>query len=107
MKCQGKKLVLSTYYSFKVYSQIFYIEVSFLKYRGQSRGFFVRKFLAKLFLYRDLGFVLFWRKNIGAKAARNMLVKFTPGGDSRYSRFRLYTVIDVSSRAKKKRSNVL
>ncbi len=31
------------------------------------------------FLYLKLRFVLFWSKNIGAKAARNMLVKLTPG----------------------------
>jgi hypothetical protein len=30
------------------------------------------------FLYLDLRFVLFGRKNIIAKAARNMLVKLTP-----------------------------
>jgi hypothetical protein len=44
-----------------------------------TRGFFVRKFRTKLFLYLDLRFVLFWCKNIGAKAAHNMLVKLTPG----------------------------
>jgi hypothetical protein len=33
------------------------------------------KVAREAFLYLDLRFVLFWRKNIGAKAARNMLVK--------------------------------
>ncbi len=33
----------------------------------------------KTFLYLDLRFVLFWRKNIGAKAVRIMLVKLTLG----------------------------
>jgi len=28
----------------------------------------------------QFGFVIFWRKNIGAKAARKMLVKLTPVG---------------------------
>ncbi len=41
------------------------------------RGVFVRKFWTKLFFYLDSRFILFWRKNIGAKAARNMLVKLT------------------------------
>ncbi len=41
--------------------------------------FFVQKFRTKLFLYLDLRFVLFWRKNTGAKATHNMLVKLTQG----------------------------
>jgi hypothetical protein len=44
-----------------------------------SLTFYARLFRAKVsfkaFLYLDLRFVLFWRKNIGAKAARNLLVK--------------------------------
>jgi hypothetical protein len=28
----------------------------------------------------QLGFVIFWRKDFGAKAAHKMLVKLTPGG---------------------------
>jgi hypothetical protein len=42
---------------------------------------FRTKVLRKAFLYLDLSFVLFWRKNIGAKAACNMLVKLIPGAD--------------------------
>jgi hypothetical protein len=46
-----------------------------------SPTFYARLFRAKVsrkaFLHLDLSFVLFWRKNIGAKAARNMLVKLT------------------------------
>jgi hypothetical protein len=38
---------------------------------------FRRKVSSKAFLYLDIRFVLFWRKNIDAKAARNMLVKLT------------------------------
>jgi hypothetical protein len=30
----------------------------------------------------QFGFVIFWRKDFGAKAAHKMLVKLTPGGDS-------------------------
>ncbi len=35
-------------------------------------------FARETFLYLDLRFELFWRKNIGAKAARIMLAKLTP-----------------------------
>jgi hypothetical protein len=31
----------------------------------------------KAFLYLQFGFVIFWQKNIGAKAARKTLVKLT------------------------------
>jgi hypothetical protein len=41
---------------------------------------FRTKVLHKTFLNLDLRFVLFWRKNIGAKAARMMLVKLTQEG---------------------------
>ncbi len=40
-------------------------------YESFARSFFVLRFV--------LRFVLFWRKNIGAKAACNMLVKLTLG----------------------------
>jgi hypothetical protein len=36
------------------------------------------KVLNETLLYLDFRFVLFWRKSIGAKAARIMLVKLTP-----------------------------
>jgi hypothetical protein len=29
---------------------------------------------------REFGFVIFWQKDFGAKAAHKMLVKLTPGG---------------------------
>ncbi len=29
---------------------------------------------------RQFGFVIFWQKDFGAKAAHKMLVKLTPGG---------------------------
>jgi hypothetical protein len=39
---------------------------------------FRTKVSRKTFLYLDFRFVLFWRKNIGAKSARILLVKLTP-----------------------------
>jgi len=36
--------------------------------------------LCTAFLSFHFGFVFFWRKNIGAKGARKMLMKLTPGG---------------------------
>ncbi len=39
---------------------------------------FRTKVLREAFLYWNWRFLLFWRKNIGAKAARNILVKLTP-----------------------------
>ncbi len=44
-----------------------------------SPGVNFTNILRAAFLYWDLGFVLFWRNNIGAKAARNMLEKLNPG----------------------------
>ncbi len=45
--------------------------------------FYARLFRTKVsreaFLYLDLRFVLFWQKYVGAKAARNLLVKLTQG----------------------------
>ncbi len=32
----------------------------------------------------QVGFVIFWQKDFGAKAAHEMLVKLTPGGQSSY-----------------------
>jgi hypothetical protein len=32
----------------------------------------------------QFGFVIFWQKDFGAKAAHEMLVKLTPGGQSSY-----------------------
>ncbi len=32
------------------------------------------------FMCLQVGFVIFWRKDLGAKAANKMLVKLTPGG---------------------------
>jgi hypothetical protein len=39
---------------------------------------FRTKALREAFLYLDSRFVLFWRKNIGVKAVRKILVKLTP-----------------------------
>jgi hypothetical protein len=35
--------------------------------------------LCAAFMCLKLGFVIFWQKNFGAKAAHKMLVKLTPG----------------------------
>jgi len=40
---------------------------------------FHTKVFCAAFLYLQFGFVIFWHKNIGAKAARKMLVKLTTG----------------------------
>jgi hypothetical protein len=40
---------------------------------------FRKKVLREAFLYLDFKVCTFWRKNIGTKAARNVLVKLTPG----------------------------
>jgi hypothetical protein len=42
-------------------------------------SFYVRKLHAQLFCAYILGFVLYWRKTVGAKAAGRMLVKLNPG----------------------------
>jgi hypothetical protein len=38
------------------------------------------KVFCAAFMCSQLGFVIFWQKNFGAKAAHKMLVKLTPGG---------------------------
>jgi len=40
---------------------------------------FHTKAFSTAFLYLQVGFVIFWQKNIGEKAARKMLVKLTTG----------------------------
>ena len=51
-------------------------------YGSISPTFYAQLFCTKVFsaafLYLQFGFVFVWRKNIGAKAARKMLVKLTP-----------------------------
>jgi hypothetical protein len=42
---------------------------------------FHTKVLCALFMCLQFGFVIFWPKDIGAKAAHKMLVKLTPGVD--------------------------
>jgi len=37
------------------------------------------KVICKAFMYLQFGFVICWQKEIGAKAARKMLVKLTAG----------------------------
>jgi len=39
----------------------------------------ISKVLCAAFLYLQFGFVIFWRKDYGAKAAHKMLVKLTKG----------------------------
>jgi hypothetical protein len=41
---------------------------------------FHTKVLCAPFMCLQLGFVIFWQKDFGAKAAHKMLVKLTPGG---------------------------
>jgi hypothetical protein len=41
---------------------------------------FVKKFFAQLLCAYNLGVVIFWQKDFGAKAAHKMLVKLAPGG---------------------------
>ena len=38
------------------------------------------KVFCAAFMCLKFGFVIFWRKDFGAKAAHKMLVKLTPGG---------------------------
>jgi hypothetical protein len=40
---------------------------------------FHTKVFCAAFMCLQFGFVIFWRKDFGAKAARKMLVKLTPG----------------------------
>jgi hypothetical protein len=41
--------------------------------------FCTKVFFAQLLMCLQFGFVIFWRKDFGAKAARKMLVKLTTG----------------------------
>jgi len=47
---------------------------------------FCTKVFCAALMCLQFGFVIFWRKDFGAKAAHEMLVKLTPGGQS----FNLY-----------------
>jgi hypothetical protein len=42
---------------------------------------FHTKVFCAAFMCLHIGFVIFWQKNFGAKAAHKMLVKLTPGGN--------------------------
>jgi len=44
------------------------------------------KVLCTAFKCLQFGFVIFWRKDFGAKAAHKKLVKLTPGGSSGWIR---------------------
>jgi hypothetical protein len=44
---------------------------------------FCTKFLCAASMRLQFGFAMFWHKDFGAKAARKMLVKLTPGGSFR------------------------
>jgi len=41
--------------------------------------FFAQNYITVAFLYLQFGFVIFWQKNIGAKASRKMFMKLTSG----------------------------
>jgi hypothetical protein len=43
------------------------------------RSFFVQKFFAQLLCALQFGFVIFWRKDFGTKAAHKVLVRLTTG----------------------------
>jgi hypothetical protein len=43
-------------------------------------AFSYKKILCCIFMCLKYGFVIFWQKDFGAKAAHKMLVKLTPGG---------------------------
>ncbi len=43
-------------------------------------AFFSTEVFFAAFIYVEFGFVIYWPKNLGAKAARKMLVKSTTGG---------------------------
>jgi hypothetical protein len=43
-----------------------------------TNSFFVQKFFCAAFMWLQFGFVIFWRKDFGTKAAHKMLVKLTP-----------------------------
>ncbi len=47
------------------------------------------------FLYLQFGFVIFWCKNIGAKGARKMLIKLTPGRTSKTFQSPLYVGVSL------------
>jgi hypothetical protein len=42
-------------------------------------AFSYKSFFCAAFMCLQLGFVIFWRKDFGAKAAHKMLVKLAPG----------------------------
>jgi hypothetical protein len=49
-------------------------------------SFFVQKFFCAALMCLQFGFVIFWQKDFGAKAAHKMLVKLAPGLEMFYSR---------------------
>ncbi len=55
------------------------LEVPAVNFTNILRAAFLYESFTRSFLDLDLRFFLFWRKNMDAKAARNMLVKLTPG----------------------------
>jgi hypothetical protein len=65
------QVIINAYVTFQLY---LFVLISPTVY---ARLFLYESF-ARSFLYLSVRFVLFWSKNIGAKSARNMLVKLTP-----------------------------
>jgi hypothetical protein len=43
-------------------------------------SFFIGKFFGIAFMRSQFGFVIFWQKDFGAKAAHKIVVKLTSGG---------------------------
>ncbi len=54
-------------------------EIRFQFHQYFTSSFFVRKFFCAAFMCLQFEFVIFWRKDFGAKAAHKMLVKLTLG----------------------------
>jgi hypothetical protein len=51
------------------------------------------KVFCAAFMCLQFGFVIFWRKDFGTKAAHKMLVKLTPGGSNEWSQLCFATFI--------------
>jgi hypothetical protein len=63
---------------------------------------FVPKLFCAAFMCLQFGFVIFWQKDFGAKAAHKMLVKLTPGKHSSLSQTFVKSFITLSPDRKRK-----
>ncbi len=69
--------LLSDFQSYKTF--LFVFEGWCQLYQYFMSSFFVWKFYCEAFMCLQFGFVIFWRKEFGAKGAHKMLVKLRPG----------------------------